>query len=197
MLSGETVAPSARTQCPESGTNRGGSQGRVAVWRRAAGRGRRRASTDDAVGVISRRANGCYHAREHTCRALDADRIDPDLPALRPSLDRADADRRLPVLVRLQGLRREAQAIAGRLLRVLFLRLGAVPASAACCAPARARCARVAESHVAGLRPRIESWMAPAESIRRCGPFIARWQADRRDGRRPYRCRRAWSRGRD
>src|SRR5262245_1985211 len=146
MLSGETVAPSARTQCPESGTNRGGSQGRVAVWRRAAGRGRRRASTDDAVGVISRRANGCYHAREHTCRALDADRIDPDLPALRPSLKRADADRRVPVLVRVQGLRREAQAVAGRLLRVLFLRLGAVPAGATRGTPARPCCAHVEES---------------------------------------------------
>src|SRR2546430_16022057 len=52
-----------------------------------------------------------------TERAFDAARIDVDLPALRPSLDRADADRRVPDHLRVQGLRRNAQAIARRLLR--------------------------------------------------------------------------------
>jgi hypothetical protein len=61
----------------------------------------------------------------------DADRIDPDLPAMRPPLDRAHADRRMPVLVRVQGLRRMAQAAARRLLRVLLLQHGAVSAGPA------------------------------------------------------------------
>ncbi len=39
-----------------------------------------------------------------------------------------DADRCLPVFLYLQRLRRDAAAEAGRLLRVLFLRLGSVPA---------------------------------------------------------------------
>ncbi len=39
------------------------------------------------------------------------------------------ADRRLPVLLRMHRLRRAAPAEAGRLLRVLFLRLGAVSAN--------------------------------------------------------------------
>jgi hypothetical protein len=43
-------------------------------------------------------------------------------------------------------LRRDAPAIAGRLLRVLLLRLGAVPAGAARGAPARLCCAHVEES---------------------------------------------------
>ena len=41
---------------------------------------------------------------------------------------RDDADRRLPVLLRLSALRHPAQAQAGRLLRLLFLRNHAVPA---------------------------------------------------------------------
>jgi hypothetical protein len=40
----------------------------------------------------------------------------------------ADADRRLPIFLSLQGLWRTAQAEGGRLLRVLFLWIGAVPA---------------------------------------------------------------------
>jgi hypothetical protein len=50
-----------------------------------------------------------------------------------------DADRCLPVFLYLQRLRRDAAAEAGRLLRVLFLRLGSVPAD-----PGRAlgRCGR-------------------------------------------------------
>jgi len=47
--------------------------------------------------------------------------IDHYLPEIRTSVGRADADERLPVLLRVQGLRDEAQAAAGRLLRVLFL----------------------------------------------------------------------------
>ena len=41
--------------------------------------------------------------------------------------DGKNAHGRLPVLLRLQGLRRALEAISGRLLRVLFLRIGAVP----------------------------------------------------------------------
>src|SRR6266446_6608087 len=47
---------------------------------------------------------------------------------MRASGDRADAGRRLPILLYLQGLRGAPQAEARGLLRVLFLRLGAVPA---------------------------------------------------------------------
>jgi hypothetical protein len=41
-------------------------------------------------------------------------------------IGRADADRCLPVLLCMQGLRRDAQAVAGRLLRVLLLRHSAL-----------------------------------------------------------------------
>src|SRR5437879_7434203 len=51
------------------------------------------------------------------------------LSEVRPSSDRDDADRRLPVLLRLQGLRRTAQASLGRLLCFLFLRVRAVSAN--------------------------------------------------------------------
>src|SRR5262249_56923890 len=52
------------------------------------------------------------------------------LPGVRPWVGRADADRRLPVLLRLQGLRRAPQAAAGRLLRVLLVRDREMPADA-------------------------------------------------------------------
>jgi len=48
---------------------------------------------------------------------------------------RSTEHRCLPVLLRVQGLRRDAQAVAGRLLRILFLRHGAVPARAGGPAP--------------------------------------------------------------
>ena len=47
---------------------------------------------------------------------------------MRASGNRADAGGRLPLLLRLHGLRGASQAEARRLLRVLFLRFGAVPA---------------------------------------------------------------------
>src|SRR5262245_64637954 len=50
------------------------------------------------------------------------------MPPLRASGDRTDAGGRLPVLLRLQRLRATPQAAARGLLRVLFIRLGAVPA---------------------------------------------------------------------
>lgn len=50
------------------------------------------------------------------------------LPTLRTRCGRDDADRRLPVLLRVHGMRRAAQAKTGRLLRVLFLWLGSLPA---------------------------------------------------------------------
>jgi hypothetical protein len=57
-------------------------------------------------------------------------RIGDHLSAMRPSGRGADAQRRLPILLSLQGLRRTAQAEGGRLLRVLFLWVGAVSAGA-------------------------------------------------------------------
>src|SRR5262249_22019591 len=47
---------------------------------------------------------------------------------MRASGDRTNAGERLPILLRLQGLRGTPQAEAGGLLRLLLLRLGAVPA---------------------------------------------------------------------
>ena len=61
-------------------------------------------------------------------RDLESRDIDDHLPALRGGETGDDADRRLPVLLYLQWLWREAATEAGRLLRVLLLRLGAVPA---------------------------------------------------------------------
>src|SRR6516165_7593095 len=55
-------------------------------------------------------------------------RFDHHLPPLRAPGDRTNAAGRLPVLLRLQRLRATPQAEAGGLLRVLFIRLGAVPA---------------------------------------------------------------------
>src|SRR5882762_9855832 len=60
-------------------------------------------------------------------KRTDADRKHRHVSQVRPSGDRANADGRLPVLLRLQGVRRTAQAVAGRLLRVLLIRFGAVP----------------------------------------------------------------------
>jgi hypothetical protein len=56
----------------------------------------------------------------------DAVGIDAHLSALRPSGNRDDADRRLPVLLRLQKLWGTAEAQAGRLLCVLLLRFRAM-----------------------------------------------------------------------
>jgi hypothetical protein len=56
--------------------------------------------------------------------------IDDHLSLVRASGERANVDRCLPVLLRLQELRRATQAQAGRLLRFLLLWLGAVPADA-------------------------------------------------------------------
>jgi hypothetical protein len=61
-------------------------------------------------------------------RVRNATGIDPDLPKVQLPGDGANAYGCLPVLLRLQGLWRETEAAAGRLLRVLFLWIGAVPA---------------------------------------------------------------------
>src|SRR5262249_20356010 len=50
------------------------------------------------------------------------------LPDVRPRGDGTDADECVPVLLRLHGVWRASQAQAGRLLRLLLLRLGALPA---------------------------------------------------------------------
>jgi hypothetical protein len=57
------------------------------------------------------------------------------MPQLRASGDRTNAGGHLPVLLRLQGLRATSQAKARRLLRVLFVRVGALPADASGTAP--------------------------------------------------------------
>jgi len=49
-----------------------------------------------------------------------------DLPEVRSSIDGNDADRCVHLLPRVRGLQHVAAAEAGRLLRVLFLRLGAL-----------------------------------------------------------------------
>jgi hypothetical protein len=49
-----------------------------------------------------------------------------DLPELQASIDGNDADRCVHLLPRVRGLRRVAAAETGRLLRVLFLRLGSL-----------------------------------------------------------------------
>ena len=58
-------------------------------------------------------------------RDSDADQIRSHMSAMRLSVYRADADRCLPVLLHLQRLRTEAQAVGRRLLRVLFVRIRA------------------------------------------------------------------------
>jgi hypothetical protein len=62
-------------------------------------------------------AGSDYHDRQ----------IDDHLPALWLCRQRGDADRRLSVLLRMPRLRHDAAAEAGRLLRFLLLRLGAMP----------------------------------------------------------------------
>ena len=54
--------------------------------------------------------------------------IDNHLSELRTSLNRSHADRRLHVLLRMQGLRRSTAAFDGGLLRFLFVWRHAVPA---------------------------------------------------------------------
>ena len=58
-------------------------------------------------------------------------RLRADLPRLWHCQDRNHADERLPVLLRMHRLPDLAQAQAGRLLRVLLLRVGALPAGPA------------------------------------------------------------------
>lgn len=55
-------------------------------------------------------------------------RIHNTVPELRQRIDRADADGRLPILLRLQALRRPLEAQGRRLLRLLLLRDGSVSA---------------------------------------------------------------------
>ena len=53
-----------------------------------------------------------------------------DLSEVRTTQHRDDARRRVPVLPRLSGLRRSPKPEAGRLLRVLLVRIDSVPADA-------------------------------------------------------------------
>ena len=134
---------------PEHQAHRGGRGGRSAVdavLRNTAACGlARRARLDrlrckarlcahPPVRSVHRACDLCAGAPAAELRRQDpganlADRrFDHHLPPLRASGDRAHAAGRLPVLLRLQGLRATPQAAAGGLLRVLFIRLGAVPA---------------------------------------------------------------------
>jgi hypothetical protein len=63
-------------------------------------------------------------------RICDAASVDAHLSRMRPPGGRRDADRRMPVLLSVQRLRRASQAEAGRLLRVLLLRHCPVSAQA-------------------------------------------------------------------
>ena len=103
-----------RALLPEKGNQAAATQGRIYFGRGA------------VTFAASTRNTG------HPQKAgRDATSIDPDLSKVQLSSRRANADRRLPVFLRLQGLRREAKAACGRLLRVLFLWIGAVPADPA------------------------------------------------------------------
>src|SRR5262249_26891911 len=79
----------------------------------------------DLIRAGSRR-NG---ARDKRLREHASDKHD-HLPEVRASGRRADADECLRLLLRLQGMRRAAQAAAWRLLRVLLVWLGGVSAGA-------------------------------------------------------------------
>lgn len=61
--------------------------------------------------------------------ALNEAGLDNHLPLVRPSSKGIDASRRLPVLLRMQGLRRALKAEVRDLLRVLFLWRCAMPAN--------------------------------------------------------------------
>jgi len=60
--------------------------------------------------------------------ALNEAGLDNHLPLLRPSSNGNDANRRLPVFLRVQRLRRALKAEVRGLLRLLFLRRYALPA---------------------------------------------------------------------
>lgn len=62
------------------------------------------------------------------CGGADDPGIDADVSGLSSPDDRDHADRCLPVLLRVRGLRRVTAPEAGRLLCVLLVRLGGVPA---------------------------------------------------------------------
>jgi hypothetical protein len=84
------------------------------------------------IAASSRRQTGiCWNGPySRSCeQTANAVAVHAHLSEVRPSSDRDDADRRLPVLLRLQGLRRTAQASLGRLLCFLFLRVRAVSAN--------------------------------------------------------------------
>lgn len=68
------------------------------------------------------------HAAHVFSGPLNETRLDNHLPKLRPSFNRDNANRRLPVLLRMQRLRVAPQAESGRLLRFLLLWRRAVPA---------------------------------------------------------------------
>jgi hypothetical protein len=61
--------------------------------------------------------------------ALNEAGLDNHLPLVRPSSNRNDAGRRLPVLLRMQGVRRALKAEVRGLLRVLFLWRRSMPAN--------------------------------------------------------------------
>jgi hypothetical protein len=79
--------------------------------------------------LFARWTAGLKVAPEGTTDAAD---INDNLSELRTPSCRGHADRCVPVLLRVQRLQNETQALGGRLLRLLFVRLGPVPAGSEC-----------------------------------------------------------------
>lgn len=72
----------------------------------------------------------CCISATSTCETDDGLRIDDHLPAMQHGDDRNDADERVSVFLPVHRLWRSSSAKAGRLLRVLFIRLGAMSTDA-------------------------------------------------------------------
>jgi len=122
-------------------------------------------------GLCSRRRNAsCIVTR---LRSNDGRRpawVHHHLPALRAPSARADAHRRLPVLLRLYGLRRALAATAGRLLRVLLLRRHDLSAAAGLLMPRVSRSSRAPDPRRRQVR---------LATCRRLNPLLRREVAGR------------------
>src|SRR5215831_2802209 len=102
--------------------------------RRASGRERlpTRFDIHEVIRCGARRVWLASRGHETWSAPSDLDRHQYDnLPPVRSHRNRTDADRRLPILLRLQGLRDGAEAQTWRLLRLLLLRHGSLSAGSA------------------------------------------------------------------